>query len=204
LAVVNVVDVRGPVLFRLPISRELVAREHDSVVIAGQHVFNLFPETTSCHLHSHAGKFIQPADRSTAKTITPHFIRIGRASTEASMPHFTGSSGRKAWPPTRASNSIRLQASARFSTTLLWPAGLDSTDKELMMEWMSGQAGSSDVPPRAGYYFDWRFATALGKTRTLPQLADFPDAQVRTAISMLVGLGAGSDTPRVVTAAFSS
>jgi hypothetical protein len=185
------------------------------VVIAGQHVFNLFPETTSCHLHSHAGKFIQPADRSTAKTITPHFIRIGRASTEASMPHFTGSSGRKAWPPTRASNSIRLQASARFSTTLpslplakrmclLSPAGLDSTDKELMMEWMSGQAGSSDVPPRAGYYFGWRFATALGKTRTLPQLADFPDAQVRTAISMLVGLGAGSDTPRVVTAAFSS
>jgi Predicted Zn-dependent protease (DUF2268) len=59
---------------------------------------------------------------------------------------------------------------------------LDSTDKELMMEWMSGHARSSDVPPRAGYYFGWRFATALGKTRTLPQLADFPDAQVRTAL----------------------
>jgi hypothetical protein len=59
---------------------------------------------------------------------------------------------------------------------------LDSTDKELMMEWMSGQARSSDVPPRAGYYFGWRFASAMGKTRTLPQLADLPDAEVRAAL----------------------
>jgi hypothetical protein len=65
---------------------------------------------------------------------------------------------------------------------------LDSTEKGPFMEWMSAQKRTSDVPPRAGYYFGWRAAQALGRQRTLPELARFADDEVRS--SMLTELQA--------------
>lgn len=58
---------------------------------------------------------------------------------------------------------------------------LNSTEKAPFMEWMSGQARSSDVPPRAGYYFGWRVAAALGRDRSLRDLARLSDSDVRGA-----------------------
>jgi len=50
------------------------------------------------------------------------------------------------------------------------------------MEWMSGQTRSSDVPPRAGYYFGWRVATALGKGRSLREMVRLRDEDVHAGI----------------------
>jgi hypothetical protein len=55
-----------------------------------------------------------------------------------------------------------------------------------MMEWMSGQARSSDVPPRAGYYFGWRFAIALDKTRT-SAASGFPGRTGADSVDHMVG-----------------
>jgi hypothetical protein len=60
---------------------------------------------------------------------------------------------------------------------------LDATEKKPFMEWMSGQARSSDVPVRAGYYFGWRVATTLGRERSLGVLARLPDDEVRNAMA---------------------
>lgn len=59
---------------------------------------------------------------------------------------------------------------------------VDSTAEAPFMEWMSGQARSSDVPPRAGYYFGWRVAAALGRDRSLRDLARLSDSEVRGAM----------------------
>ena len=59
---------------------------------------------------------------------------------------------------------------------------LDSTRKELFMEWMSGQIRSSNVPPRAGYYFGWRVATVLGQGSSLREMSGLRDEDVHTAI----------------------
>jgi uncharacterized protein YjaZ len=59
---------------------------------------------------------------------------------------------------------------------------LDSTQKAPFMEWMSGQARSSGVPPRAGYYFGWRIAAAAGRDRSLQKLARLSDSEVRGAM----------------------
>jgi hypothetical protein len=61
---------------------------------------------------------------------------------------------------------------------------LDTTEKKPFMEWMSGQARASDVPGRAGYYFGWRIATALGRGElSLGGLARLGDAAVRKAMA---------------------
>jgi hypothetical protein len=60
---------------------------------------------------------------------------------------------------------------------------LDASEKTPFMEWMSGQVRSSDVPVRAGYYFGWRVATALGRQRSLGVLARLPDDEVRNAMA---------------------
>jgi hypothetical protein len=60
---------------------------------------------------------------------------------------------------------------------------LDATEKTPFMEWMSGQARSSDVPVRAGYYFGWRVATALGREQSLGALARLHDDAVRDAMA---------------------
>ena len=59
---------------------------------------------------------------------------------------------------------------------------LDSTQKTPFMEWMSTQARSSEVPPRAGYYFGWRVAAVLGRNRSLRDLARLSDSEVRGAM----------------------
>jgi hypothetical protein len=59
---------------------------------------------------------------------------------------------------------------------------LDSTRKEPFMEWMSARTRSSDVPPRAGYYFGWRVAAVLGQGSSLREMARLRDEDVHTAI----------------------
>ncbi|HZS55310.1 MAG TPA: hypothetical protein VFA65_12980 [Bryobacteraceae bacterium] len=60
---------------------------------------------------------------------------------------------------------------------------LDDTGKTPFMEWMSGQSRSFDVPPRAGYYFGWRVAAELGRSRSLTELARLDDDYVKMAMS---------------------
>ena len=59
---------------------------------------------------------------------------------------------------------------------------IDRSDTDAVMEWMSGRARTSDVPPRAGYYLGWRIATALGRSRSLRGLAVLPDAEIPLAM----------------------
>lgn len=60
---------------------------------------------------------------------------------------------------------------------------LERSEKGPVMEWISGQKRDSEVPPRAGYYFGWRVAKALGRQRSLPELARLPDNEVRSAMT---------------------
>jgi hypothetical protein len=60
---------------------------------------------------------------------------------------------------------------------------LDNNENAPFMEWMSGRARGSDVPPRAGYYFGWRIAQELGRQQPLPELARLSDAKVRSAMA---------------------
>jgi hypothetical protein len=69
------------------------------------------------------------------------------------------------------------------SLTGLLLGELDDTEKEPFMAWMSGQSRSSGIPPRAGYYFGWRIAADLGRSRSLTELARLQDHDVRMAMS---------------------
>lgn len=57
-------------------------------------------------------------------------------------------------------------------------------ETEPFLEWMSGRSRTSEVPPRAGYYFGWRTAQALGRRRTLPELARLPEVEVRRDMAL--------------------
>lgn len=85
-------------------------------------------------------------------------------------------------PTLAASCQERLKALAR-----LLQQDLDSSEKQSFMEWMSGQARSSDVPPRAGYYLGWRVAQEMGRKRSLRELAHLSGAEVRSAMAQELG-----------------
>jgi hypothetical protein len=64
---------------------------------------------------------------------------------------------------------------------------LDGTDKELMMEWMSDQVRSSDVPPRAGYYFGWAICNRTGQDPHASAASGFSGRAGADSIDPMVG-----------------
>src|SRR5690349_1323603 len=60
-AVADVIDVRSPVVHRAAVSCESMPRQDDGMVVVGQHIFHLFLERASGHLHRLSSEVKQPA-----------------------------------------------------------------------------------------------------------------------------------------------
>lgn len=78
-------------------------------------------------------------------------------------------------PTLRSAVEPRLSS---FSSLLL--ANLDNPSNAAVMDWMSGRPEDARMPPRVGYYLGVRLAQALGRRRTLDQLARLPATTVRS------------------------
>jgi hypothetical protein len=61
LAALYFVDVRGPVFFGAAAARAAVAREHDRVVIVGEHIFNILVKRPVRDGHRLLGECVQPS-----------------------------------------------------------------------------------------------------------------------------------------------
>lgn len=78
---------------------------------------------------------------------------------------------------------IRAEVDPRFVEAIcLARAKFDTTSREDYETFFTGGAGGTAFPPRFGYYVGYRIAQALGETRSLPQIARMPPAQVRKAM----------------------
>jgi hypothetical protein len=51
-----------------------------------------------------------------------------------------------------------------------------------------GSTEAAEVPPRSGYVIGWRIAQALGKTRSLAELAGMPPARSRAEVERALGV----------------
>jgi hypothetical protein len=75
---------------------------------------------------------------------------------------------------------IRPEVDAKLAEAICFTrANFDSTDQGDYNAFFTGGAGGAIFPPRFGYYVGLRIAQAVGKKRSLQQLAKMPAPEVR-------------------------